>query len=141
MGKRSDRQEAVRSIVREGSVRTQKDLADRLNALGFQCTQATISRDVAEMGLRKAPDGSYVLQEDLKLIQMVRDMVTGVDRAENLVVIKVSAGAASGVGVALDDAELEGVVGTIAGDDTILVVVRDSERAKVLVTVVENMMV
>lgn len=121
--KRSDRQEVIRDIVRNESVRTQRELVDCLRERGYACTQATISRDIAEMGLCKLPtEGIYVLAEDMHLQRMVHDLVVDVRRAANLVVIHASSGAAQVVADALDSAELSDVLGSVAGDDTIIVV-------------------
>lgn len=122
MKKRNDRQTVIREIVRGESVKTQRALVERLREHGFNCTQATVSRDIAEMGLCKLPEGAYVLAEDLYLQRMVRDLVTDVRRAGNLVVIHASSGTAQGVAAALDSAELPDILGSVAGDDTILVV-------------------
>ena len=62
--KRNGRQDAIREIVRNKNVRTQRMLVDELKTFGFDCTQATVSRDIADMGLRKLPEGVYVLAED-----------------------------------------------------------------------------
>lgn len=126
--KRSDRQGVIRDIVRESSVRTQRSLVEELRARGFECTQATVSRDITEMGLQKLPEGTYVLPEDLRLQRMVHDMVVDVSRAGNLVVIHAMSGAAQGVAAALDTAGLPGILGSVAGDDTILVIASDDEH-------------
>lgn len=93
--KRNGRQDAIRDIVRNKDVRTQRVLVDELRAMGFDCTQATVSRDIADMGLRKLPEGIYVLAEDLHLQRMVSELVTGVLRTDNLVMIKAQPGTAS----------------------------------------------
>ena len=90
--KRNGRQDAIRDIVRNEDVRTQRMLVEELRARGFDCTQATVSRDIADMGLRKLPEGVYVLAEDLHLQRMVSELVTGVNRAENLVLVKAQPG-------------------------------------------------
>jgi transcriptional regulator of arginine metabolism len=133
MRKRRERQDAIRKIVRRERVRTQRDLVDRLGQHGFDCTQATVSRDIADMGLRKLPEGVYVLAEDLHLQRMISELVTSVVRANNLVLVKCSTGAGAGVGAALDGAELDEVLGSIAGDDTILIICRtDADAESVL---------
>ena len=98
--KRNGRQDAIRDIVRNKDVRTQRVLVDELRAMGFDCTQATVSRDIADMGLRKLPEGIYVLAEDLHLQRMVSELVTGVLRTDNLVMIKAQPGTASGIAAA-----------------------------------------
>ncbi len=130
MRKRRERQDAIRKIVRRERVRTQRDLVDRLGQHGFDCTQATVSRDIADMGLRKLPEGVYVLAEDLHLQRMISELVTSVVRANNLVLVKCSTGAGAGVGAALDGAELDEVLGSIAGDDTILIICRTDPDAE-----------
>lgn len=127
--KRNDRHDAIRDIVRNDRVRTQRALVDELKARGFVCTQATISRDITEMGLRKLPEGIYVLAEDLHLQRMVSDLVLDIRRSGNLVLIKASTGSAAAVAAALDAAELSGVMGSIAGDDTILCIGDDEPSA------------
>ena len=125
--KRNGRQDAIRDIVRNKDVRTQRVLVDELKACGFDCTQATVSRDIADMGLRKLPEGMYVLAEDLHLQRMVSELVTGVVRADNLVLVKAQPGTASGIAAAIDAAELPDVLGSLAGNDTILVIAQTSE--------------
>ncbi len=120
--KRNGRQDAIREIVRTEDVRTQRVLVDELKARWFDCTQATVSRDIADMGLRKLPEGMYVLAEDLHLQRMVSELVVGVQRTENLVIIKAQPGTALGIAAAIDAAELPDVLGSLAGNDTILVI-------------------
>lgn len=129
MKKRVIRQSAIRRIVRAERIRTQRDLVDRLRAEGFVCTQATVSRDVTEMGLRKLPEGVYVLAEDLHLQRMISELVVNVVGTGALVLVKSTPGTAPGVAAALDGADLDGVLGSIAGDDTILIITTDEESA------------
>lgn len=135
--KRNGRQDAIRDIVRNKDVRTQRMLVDELKACGFDCTQATVSRDIADMGLRKLPEGVYVLAEDLHLQRMVSVLVTGVQRTDNLVLVKAQPGTASGIAAAVDAAELPDVLGSLAGNDTILVIAQtaeDGEKFESLIT-------
>lgn len=139
--KRNGRQDAIRDIVRNKDVRTQRVLVDELRAMGFDCTQATASRDIADMGLRKLPEGIYVLAEDLHLQRMVSELVTGVLRTDNLVMIKAQPGTASGIAAAVDAAELPDVLGSLAGNDTILVIAQtaeDGERLEALINKLSN---
>lgn len=139
--KRNGRQDAIRDIVRNKDVRTQRVLVDELRAMGFDCTQATVSRDIADMGLRKLPEGIYVLAEDLHLQRMVSELVTGVLRTDNLVMIKAQPGTASGIAAAVDTAELPDVLGSLAGNDTILVIAQtaeDGERLEALINKLSN---
>lgn len=139
--KRNGRQDAIRDIVRNKDVRTQRVLVDELRAMGFDCTQATVSRDIADMGLRKLPEGIYVLAEDLHLQRMVSELVTGVLRTDNLVMIKAQPGTASGIAAAVDAAKLPDVLGSLAGNDTILVIAQtaeDGERLEALINKLSN---
>ena len=139
--KRNGRQDAIRDIVRNKDVRTQRVLVDELRAMGFDCTQATVSRDIADMGLRKLPEGIYVLAEDLHLQRMVSELVTGVLRTDNLVMIKARPGTASGIDAAVDAAGLPDVLGSLAGNDTILVIAQtaeDGERLEALINKLSN---
>jgi transcriptional regulator of arginine metabolism len=136
--KRLERQDVIRRIVRRERIRTQRDLVERLKAFGYVCTQATVSRDITEMGLRKLPEGVYVLAEDLHLQRMISELVQSVVRAEKLVLVKASPGTAPGVAAALDAAGLEEVLGSIAGDDTVLVIARTDEDAAALVASIDK---
>ncbi len=134
--KRNGRQDAIREIVRTADVRTQRMLVDELKACGYDCTQATVSRDIADMGLHKLPEGMYVLAEDLHLQRMVSELVIGVQRTENLVIIKAQPGTALGIAAAIDAAELPDVLGSLAGNDTILVITRtasDGEQFELMI--------
>jgi len=133
MRKRQQRQDAIRRVVRAERVKTQRALVDLLRGEGFDCTQATVSRDITEMGLRKLPEGMYVLAEDLHLQRMVNDLVRDVKRSGNLVLVKAQSGTAPGVAAALDAAELEGILGSVSGDDTILVVMDGDDYGDTLV--------
>ena len=127
--------------MRNKDVRTQRVLVDELRAMGFDCTQATVSRDIADMGLRKLPEGIYVLAEVLHLQRMVSELVTGVLRTDNLVMIKAQPGTASGIAAAVDAAELPDVLGSLAGNDTILVIAQtaeDGERLEALINKLSN---
>ena len=125
--KRNSRQEAIREVVRSEDVRTQRMLVDELKLCGFDCTQATVSRDIADMGLHKLPEGMYVLAEDLHLQRMVSELVVGVQRTENLVIVKAQPGTALGIAAAIDAADLPDVLGSLAGNDTILVITQTPE--------------
>lgn len=137
--RRNSRQDAIRDIVRGKSIRTQRELVDELQSIGYKCTQATVSRDIADMGLRKLSDGIYVLAEDLHLQRMVSEFVGGVDRADNLVVIRCQPGTAPGVAAAVDAATLHEIIGSVAGNDTVLVVAGDADSAAELVNLVTKL--
>jgi transcriptional regulator of arginine metabolism len=95
----------------------------------MKATQATVSRDVRELGLRKYTGGYYAIAEDRHVRKMFQELVTSVVPAQNLVVVKTSTGIAQGVAAALDASKRGEVIGTIAGDDTIILVCEDNDRA------------
>lgn len=137
--RRNNRRDAIRDVVRGQSIRTQKALVDQLQALGFNCTQATVSRDIADMGLRKLQEGIYVLAEDLHLQRMVSEFVTNIDQAGNLIVIHSQPGTAPGVAAAVDAASLPEIKGSVAGNDTVLVVADDMEAAEDFVSLINKL--
>jgi transcriptional regulator of arginine metabolism len=114
-------------------VKTQEDLLEELKKQGFLVTQATISRDLGSLGLVKAKLNSgasvYLLPEVEKLRNTLVSFVKKIDRAENLVVIKTEPGAAQSVAASIDGIDMPEILGTVAGDDTILVVGRDKKNA------------
>jgi len=138
--KRAARQEAIRHIVRREHVRTQRDLVEHLETLGFPCTQATVSRDISELGLKKLHEGYYVLSEDLHLQRMVGDLVVSVMATDRFLIVKASTGTGQGVAAALDSADREELLGTIAGDDTIFAIARTETDAKVVADYLERFM-
>ena len=127
MRKRQQRHDIIRDIIREHNVKTQRDLANQLQAAGYECTQATISRDIMDMGLVKSREGYYVLPEEMRLQRMVSELVEEV--AGNMVVVKTFSGGAAGVSAALDKASLRGALGTVAGDNTIMIAAESPEAA------------
>lgn len=137
--RRTGRQEAIKEIVRYKAVRTQRDLVVELRSAGFSCTQATVSRDIADMGLRKLSDGVYVLAEDLHLQRMVSEFVTAIEGVSNQVVIKTQPGTAPGVAAAIDAADLPDVIGSIAGNDTVLAISRSEDSAGVIVNLIKKL--
>ncbi len=137
--RRNGRQEAIKWIVRNKSIKTQRALVDELRNAGYTCTQATASRDIADMGLRKLPEGVYVLAEDLHLQRMISEFVVGVEAINNLTVVKAQSGTAPGIGAAVDAAGIVDVVGSVAGIDTVLIISKDDEGAKNVVALVEKL--
>ncbi len=134
MGKKRNRQDAIRKLVREREIRTQAQLVKELQKLGFNVTQATVSRDVNQLGLEKVVSESgksvYILAEDRHLKRMCEDLVLWAKESGNLVVVKTTPGGASSVAQAVDAARWEEVIGTIAGDDTFLIVAVTAKEAK-----------
>ena len=134
------RQRALADVIRSGALASQEELVERLGELGFAVTQATISRDLDQIGAIKVRrDGqlSYALPEEERsaaprLSAVFRDWVRSVEAARNLVVIKTPPGSAHLIGVALDQSDFPEIVGTICGDDTIFVACRTGEDAEAL---------
>lgn len=125
---RQDRKAAISALIQVNEVRTQRELMDLLAKEGFEVTQATVSRDMTDLGLEKDANGVYVLPELQHLRTVIKAQVRETRRAGNQVIVLCRPGAAQGVAAAVDTAMPEGVLGTIAGDDTILVITSD-ERA------------
>jgi transcriptional regulator of arginine metabolism len=133
------RQAAILELVDRVAFTSQEDLRRRLKGLGFQVTQATLSRDLRDLGLVKASaDGAYHRPgvegtspeiAGARLQHAVAEYLTGVDRAIQLVVLKTGMAQAQPLASAVDAARLEGVVGTIGGEDTVLVICRDAAAA------------
>lgn len=117
-------------LVRRDPVRTQSMLVAQLKDHGFDVTQATISRDISELGLEKNASGVYVLPEDHHLQSVAARSVRETRRAGNQVLLLCDPGTASSVAAALDAADVPGVLGSIAGDDTILVICADEEQGR-----------
>ena len=135
------RQRAIADLIRGQALASQDELADRLAGLGFTVTQATISRDLEQIGAVKVRRGGqlgYALPEQprdmpgLRLATVFRDWVRSIDTAGNLVVIRTPPGSAHLVGVALDQSGLSEIVGTICGDDTIFAACRTPSDSEML---------
>jgi transcriptional regulator of arginine metabolism len=133
---RAGRHARIVELIRERAVRSQTELAELLAGDGVQVTQATLSRDLEELGAVKV-SGAYLIPEDGKrplreaenaparLVRLLRELLTGVDASGNIAVLRTPPGAAQFLASALDRSGLTDVVGTIAGDDTIIVVARE----------------
>jgi len=131
------RQRAIRDLVEGRSIRTQQELAAALHGRGFRTTQATISRDVRELGLAKSGRGGtsiYVLPQRLldaeatgedRLRRLLADLPIELREAGQLLVIRTVPGSAHAIAAALDRARWDDVEGSIAGDDTVFVAVAD----------------
>lgn len=128
--KRQKRQMAIRSIVREQGVKTQRSLAEHLRDRGFACTQATVSRDIVELGLQKAADGCYALPEEERLARLITELVVDAKVGGTIVVVKTLPGGAPSVCASLDEAQLPGALGTVAGDDTIMIAAESFDAAE-----------
>jgi transcriptional regulator of arginine metabolism len=142
-GVKERRQRAIADLIRSGALSSQDELVERLSALGFAVTQATISRDLEQIGAVKVRrDGqlSYALPDQAvegpgtRLGALMRDFVRSIDTAVNLVVIRTPPGSAHLIGVALDQSVLPEIVGTICGDDTLFIACPSAKVAAELAT-------
>jgi transcriptional regulator of arginine metabolism len=143
------RQSVILDVIQRQPVHNQEQLRRLVRTAGFDVTQATLSRDIRELGLVKggvaaayqAPGaaGGNGHSPKALLNRAVTDYLTRVDRVQQLVVVRTGPGQAQLLGVALDNARLPEVIGTIAGDDTILVVTPDARRARALVKWLEGL--
>lgn len=146
------RQEKMLKIILEQDIHTQEGLAEALSQAGFLSTQATISRDIRELGLTKevSPNGIYRYVAKPKtagtsahvnrLKAIFKESVSDVQLAQNLVVIKTFPGLASAAGAAVDSMEYPGLVGTLAGDDTVFLAMQDIQTAQRFCEEIANML-
>jgi transcriptional regulator of arginine metabolism len=142
------RQALILDIVDREPLHSQEQLRRRLHKRGFEATQATISRDIKELGLvKRAGDGAYqrpgvdTTNPATALVALERaaaEFLRRVERVQQLVVIRTGVGQAQPLAIAIDRAQLPEAVGSIGGDDTILVIARDGRRAAALVKRLEG---
>ena len=137
---KNDRQNHLLQIITEESIETQEQLLERLRARGIKSTQATISRDIKELHLIKEPAGQgryrYAVSAHRtklnfadRLRTIFRESLLSAEYAQNIVVIKTMPGLAQGAASALDGMNIADMVGSLAGDDTVMIVMRDTESA------------
>ena len=134
-----NRQSKILEIIKNNVIETQDELTARLISEGYSVTQATVSRDIKELRIIKVSDetGRYKyaspstdgLGVRARYLNIIEQTVTHTDHANNLLVVKTFGGMAQAAGAAIDSMSVEGVLGCIAGDDTILVVTRDEATA------------
>lgn len=143
---KKERQSAILSIIEKYEISTQEELSEKLQECGFNVTQVTVSRDIKELKLLKVhsdkkgtkygyPSESVKTEADInlnKLKNIVAQAVTSSDYANNIVIIKTMQGMAQGVAYAIETLNTTSILGSIAGDDTIMVVVRNEAIAKEL---------
>ena len=147
---KSQRQAKIMEIISTQNVETQEQLLDALRDAGFQSTQATISRDIKELRIVKeltslgtyrytTTQGEVTGSFSSRMNTIFRECVTGFDYAQNMVVIHTLPGLASAAGSAIDAMNLSVILGTIAGDDTVFVVMRDSNAAAAFCGEIKNL--
>ncbi len=148
---RARRLRALAELIRLDTLASQEEVTDRLGALGFEVTQATVSRDLEQLGAVKVKRGgvlSYALPDQIgatdwstgRLERIVREFVVSIEPAGTLIVLKTPPGSAHLVAAAIDHAQLPDVAGTVSGDDTMFVAVRDGSDLRTLIARFERMM-
>ena len=139
MSEKAIRHERILALIEHKAVGTQEDLAEQLQLAGIRTTQSTLSKDIKELRIAKIPTGGGGFQYRLPvaraelsgaglLTRELKDFVTGIDGAENMLVLKTITGHAQGVCEAIDQAEWPETVGTLAGENTIFVLCRSTEQ-------------
>jgi len=148
---KSERQAEILKIIQAGDVETQEQLLLELEERGFRATQATISRDIKQLHLVKEPTGrgtyKYAVSNARarlniadKLRTIFHESITSVASAQNIVVFKTLAGLAGGACEALDHMEVSGMLGTLAGENTVLVVMKDTASAETFCQEIQEML-
>lgn len=137
---KQSRQGKILEIIAENTIETQEQLIEKLNEAGYNVTQATVSRDIRELRLMKISCGfgvyKYVVSNQethshsAKYLNILRETITTIEHAGNLVVVKTYAGMAQAAAAALDSMSWTEIIGSIAGDDTIMIVLRSGETAR-----------
>ena len=147
---KKSRHKRIKELVEEFEIETQEELAERLKADGYPVTQATVSRDIRELKLSKIPIGdgrqkyTILVQSDHylndKYIRVLKDGFVSMDMAQNILVVKTVSGMAMAVAAAIDAMKLKEIVGSIAGDDTIMMAVRTVEDTECVMEKIRNML-
>ncbi len=136
---KNSRQEKILELIKRYEISTQEALIEKLRKEGFDVTQTTVSRDIRQLNLVKGQisGGGYKYVEPESHIRpktpvhtsSLSDSVLKVEAAQNIVVIKTHAGMANAIAVCIEDLHLDGLVGSVAGDDTMIMVFKDNEKA------------
>ena len=148
---KNDRQTMILEIISQENIETQEQLLSRLQERGVSSTQATISRDIKQMHLIKEPVGHGVYKYAVsgnrtklnfaeKLRTIFRESITSIDSAQNIVVLKTMPGLASAACSALDNMDISYMVGSLAGDDTAFLVMKDTESAAIFCEEIKEML-
>ncbi len=147
---KSVRQVAILDIIEKQDVETQEELAEALRARGIKVTQATVSRDIKELRLLKvlAPNGAYKYATadkaenglNERFIRMLAESLLSVTASNNLIVVKTLSGSANVAAEALDSLHWPEILGSLAGDNTILLIIRSNEEVPGVITRIQDMM-
>lgn len=147
---KKSRHQKIKELVEEYEIETQEELAEKLKEAGYAVTQATVSRDIREMKLSKISMGdgrqkyTILIQGDHylsdKYIRVLKDGFVSMDMAQNILVIKTVSGMAMAVAAAVDAMKLKEIVGSIAGDDTIMMAVRTVEDTEIVMEKIRSVL-
>lgn len=147
---KKSRHQRIKELVEQFEIETQEELADRLKNDGYPVTQATVSRDIRELKLSKVPIGdgrqkyTILVQSDHylndKYIRVLKDGFVSMDIAQNILVMKTVSGMAMAVAAAIDAMKFKEIVGSIAGDDTIMMAIRTVEDTECVMEKIRNML-
>lgn len=147
---KKSRHQKIKELVEQYEIETQEELADKLSAAGYAVTQATVSRDIRELKLSKIPMGdgrqkyTILIHSDHylsdKYIRVLKDGFISMDTAQNMLVIKTVAGMAMAVAAAIDAMKLKEIVGSIAGDDTIMMAVKTAADAEIIMEKIHSVL-
>ena len=150
LSNKTERHELLKEIIRAERIETQADLVNSLRGRGADCTQATVSRDIKELRLTKilTEDGKYYYAEPGgseqpvvdKLLEAFSNGYIGADYSGNIVVLKTVVGMAPACALAVDAVQWQEVVGTLAGDDTIMIVTKSASASKKLIRKIETLL-
>ncbi|HKM21497.1 MAG TPA: arginine repressor [Lachnospiraceae bacterium] len=146
---KNNRHSKIIELVHQYAIETQEELAQKLNEAGFEVTQATVSRDIRQLKLSKvageggrqryAFPGNHTTELSEKYIRVLRDGFISMDMAQNILVIKTVSGMAMAVATAVDAIGFDEVVGSIAGDDTIMCAIRSVEDTQVVMAKIREL--
>lgn len=147
---KKSRHQKIKELVECHEIETQEELADRLREAGYQVTQATVSQDIRELKLSKIPTGdgrqryTVLIHSDHylsdKYIRVLKDGFVSMDMAQNILVVKTVSGMAMAVAAAVDAMKLKEIVGSIAGDDTIMMAVRTVEDTEIVMEKIRSVL-
>ena len=142
------RHEAIIELIRNNEIENQSELAYKLSELGFDVTQATVSRDIQKLNLIKVKSKGkfkYAVVENAdnfseKYVRIIRETIKSIEVAKNLVIVKTQSGMAMATAAALDGLKLDEIVGSLAGDDAIFVATKSDDNAMILMNKLEVLM-
>jgi transcriptional regulator of arginine metabolism len=145
------RQRKIKEIIKNKNISTQEELANALKEAGFNVTQATVSRDIKELRLIKItrednlyvyglPKEQEIVHNEERLRLMMQEFVLNINFSENIVVIKTYPGNAHGVASLIDGSKWQSIIGTLAGDDTILLVIKPKEKVGAILHKLKSLM-